>query len=90
MEQEEALQMLSLAEKLLEYSLDFLEPKISPQEHSVLKLTTSSICSKIVHARRQTSNGQDPPRERSMSNSSNGHRKRSRTPPLPPPVKRER
>lgn len=90
MEQEEALQMLSLAEKLIEYSLDFLEPKISPQEHSVLKLTTSSICSKIVHARRQTSNGQDPPRERSMSNSSNGHRKRSRTPPLPPPVKRER
>ena len=41
MEQEEALQMLSLAEKLIEYSLDFLEPKISPQEHSVLKITTS-------------------------------------------------
>lgn len=96
-DQQEALKMISIAEKLLEKGLDFLSPELSSQEFRLMKMTTCSVFTKLLSKRRETTNGHDSPGERSRSENSSGQRRRSsdsRSPPqsahLPPPVKRER
>ena len=96
-DQQEALKMISIAEKLLEKGMDFLSPELSSQELRLMKMTTTSVFTKLLSKRRETSNGHDSPREKSRSANSSGQRRRSydsRSPPqsanLPPPVKRER
>ena len=96
-DQQEAVKMISIAEKLLEKGLDFLKPELSSQEFRLMKMTTSSVFTKLLSKRRETTNGQDSPSEQSRSENSSGQRRRSfgsRSPSqsanLPPPVKRER
>ena len=100
-DQQEALKMMTLAEKLIECSLDFLEPQMTRQEFHLMKSTTLSVLSKLTNSRRKSSSVQSSPGEQSRpSHHSDNQRKRSReswtpSPPprshlVPPPVKRER
>ena len=96
-DQQEALKMISIAEKLLENGIDFLKPQLSSQEFRLMKITTSSVFTKLLSKRTETTNGHDSPREHSRPENSSGQRRRSfgsRSPSqsatLPPPVKRER
>ena len=96
-DQQEAVKMISIAEKLLEKGLDFLKPELSSQEFRLMKMTTSSVFTKLLSTRRETTNGHDSHSEHSRPENSSGQRRRSassRSPTqsanLPPPVKRER
>ena len=96
-DQQEALKMISIAEKLLEKGMDFLKPELSSQEFRLMKMTTTSVFTKLLSKRGEMTNGHDSPSEQSRSENSSGQRRRSfgsRSPTqsanLPPPVKRER
>ena len=96
-DQQEALKMISIAEKLLENGIEYLRPQLNSQEFRLMKMTTSSVFTKLLSKRKETTNGHDSPREQSRSENSSGQRRRSfdsRSPSqsasLPPPVKRER
>ena len=45
---EEALKMVSLAQRMLEYGLDYIQPKLSPVEASLIRVTTSSLLYKLL------------------------------------------
>ena len=96
-DKQEALKMISIAEKLLENGMDFLKPQLSSQELRLMKMTTTSVFTMLFSKGRETTNGHDSPREQSRPENSSGQRRRSfnsRSPSqsatLPPPVKRER
>jgi len=62
----EALQMVSLADKMLQYAMDFQSSEITPPEKRLIKLTVSSLFSKILESREDTeTNGR--PRKRTYS-----------------------
>ena len=96
-DQQEALKMISIAEKLLEKGMDFLKLELSSQEFRLMKMTTSSVFTRLLSKRGDLTNGHDSPSEQSRSENSSGQRRRSfgsRSPSqsanLPPPVQRER
>ena len=64
-DQQEALKMMTLAEKLIECSLDFLEPQMTRQEFHLMKSTTLSVLSKLTNSRRKSSSVQSSPGEQS-------------------------
>ena len=89
-DQQEALKMISIAEKLLENGMEFLKPELSFQEIRLMKMTTSSVFTKLLSMRREATNGHESPREQSRSENSSAHRRRSQDSWSPPPMKRER
>ena len=98
-DQQEAIKMISIAEKLLENGMGFLKPQLSSQEFRLMKMTTTSVFTMLFSKGRETTNGHDSPRDQSRPENSSGQRRRSfnsrsRSPSqsatLPPPVKRER
>ena len=98
-DQQEALKMISIAEKLLEKGMDVLKPELSSQEFRLMKMTTSSVFTKLLSKRGEMTNGHESPSGHSRSENSSGQRRRShgsssRSPTqsvnLPPPMKRER
>ena len=99
-DQQEAVKMMTVAEKMISLSIDFLEPQMTTPEFRLMKNVSQSVLSKLINSRRKSTSVQNTSGElsRSSQNYSDNQRKRSReswTPspprrPLPPPVKRER
>ena len=50
----EALQMVSLADTMLQYAMDFLRSEITPPKERLMKLTVSSLFSKILESEEKT------------------------------------
>jgi len=98
---DEALKMISLAQKLFKYGVEFLGSRLSSEEENLLGMTTSTLQYKILSTRdievpSQSTNGHHSPTRNSshptssQSSSSNKRAYNSRSPSPTPRVKRER
>ena len=92
--EEDAIKMIQLGEKLLSMGFEFSGSRLKNNEKSVLGTCLSAIVSKILVKKGLRANGHhSPPRERRQLDSNVVHKrsrdKKSRS-PSPHPVKRER